>query len=68
MRAPSDHVSDVPTPYAVVCVGLLSDFSCGTTYLTEKGYIHQMRFADMGWKCPICGADAFFDDENFEEF
>jgi hypothetical protein len=67
MRAPKDHVSETRTPYAVDCIGLLPGFSCGKTYLTEKGYMHQMAFADATWKCPICGGDAYFDDDNFEK-
>lgn len=69
MRAPKDHVSDTRTPYAVDCPGNAwgHEFACGKTYLTSKGYKHQMSFVNVGWKCPICGADAYFDDDNFEQ-
>jgi hypothetical protein len=68
MRAPKDHVSKARTPYAVDCEGPLPEFKCGKTYLTLKGYNHQMSFPDAQWKCPVCGCNAWFDDENFEDF
>jgi len=67
MRAPKDHVSDTPTPYAVDCDGLLPEHACGKIYLTLKGYMHQIKHPDARWKCPICGADAWFDDDNFDK-
>jgi predicted RNA-binding Zn-ribbon protein involved in translation (DUF1610 family) len=49
-------------PYAVQCP------NCGLQYLTLVQYTIQLRNADALWKCPKCGSDAFFDDENFEEY
>ena len=69
MRAPKDHVSETPTPYAVICHGEAwgPEHACGRTYLTTKGYDHQMSFPGVTWKCPICGANAEFDDDTFDD-
>lgn len=59
-------------PYAgVICRGL--DFgvgespSCGEVDIDLKEYDRQMRRPDATWRCPKCGAEAWFNDERFEE-
>lgn len=45
---------------AVTCV------NHGTVELTATNYIAQLEAADDGWKCPVCGEDADFNDESVE--
>lgn len=56
-------LSEEPTAFAVICNAF-----CGKLFLTEREYMRQMSRPDDKWCCPICGEDAEFDDENFEEF
>lgn len=51
------------TPYAVYCHA-----GHGLVYLTEEQYDVQMEHADDLWSCPVCGHDAGWDDENYEQF
>lgn len=50
------------TPYAVDCEG-----GCGKSYLSEEEYDRQMSNIDARWKCPKCGGEAWFDDDNYED-
>lgn len=34
--------------------------------LTKEEYISQMKQPDEFWKCPICGSNAIWSDENYE--
>lgn len=59
-------------PYAgVVCQGI--DYGvgfnpgCGKVDIDVKEYDRQMSRPDSTWRCPKCGAEAWFDDERFEE-
>ena len=56
----ASHISDVETPYAVDCHGLLPEYACGVTYLTLEGYMHQLSYANAFWKCPCCNSNADF--------
>jgi hypothetical protein len=65
LRAPSVAADPVVprrrvTPWAVHCER--HAFVC----LTPEEYDEQMRNADDTWKCPICGAEAFWDDAHHE--
>lgn len=61
-------ISPTPTPYAVDCPGDAygPEHACGKTYLTVEAYSHAMAQPDARWKCPVCGGNAWFDDETFE--
>ncbi len=37
-------------------------------YLPESVYRHWRREPEMPWTCPRCGANAVFDEENFQRF
>jgi len=66
------YESEAPTPYAVHCV---ETFDVGKPpcnggdliYLTAEGYDSQMSMPDARWKCPRCGGQAIWSDDNFEE-
>lgn len=61
---------DPDKPYAaVVCQGhgIPAIPACGKVDLTRAEYDEQMRYPDRGWRCPKCKADAWFDDERFEQ-
>lgn len=60
------------TPYAVWCSGSANppaSIPCtnGIIFLTTEEYRKQMRDPDAKWKCPICGSNAIWDDENYEQ-
>ena len=48
------------TPWAVVCR------EHGQVFLTDKEYDAQMDDPDALWKCPLCGRQAEWDDDNYE--
>lgn len=50
------------TPYAVYC-----HRGHGLVYLTKEDYDSQMSATDDLWVCPICGHDASWDDDNYQE-
>ena len=63
--------SEVPTAYAVNCTdpfGLGEGTGCGLVYMTTQEYGRQLLKPDRTWRCPSCGGEAFFDDENYESF
>lgn len=68
------QVSDVPTPWAVICDGPWDKGDrpelqgCGTVYLTEAGYENQLSMVDRTWRCPICCCEADWDDDNYEKY
>ena len=49
------------TPYAVLC----DDH--GQRFLTEAQYDQQMSRPDALWRCPRCGENAYWDDDNYEQ-
>lgn len=53
--------SPTPTPWAVECG------EHGQVFLTEAEYSRQMANPDNNWTCPRCGADAGWDDDNYEK-
>jgi hypothetical protein len=48
------------TPYAVLC----DDH--GQQFLTEHQYNLQINRPDARWRCPRCGEDAYWDDDEYE--
>jgi hypothetical protein len=55
--------STEPTPYAVRCSWCADG---GLVYLTHACYMRQMMRPDAMWRCPRCGEDARWDDNNYE--
>lgn len=49
-------------PYAVIC------HKHDKVFLTKKEYIAQMDAPDSLWVCPLCGENANWDDDNYEDF
>ena len=67
--------SPITTPYAVYCKGnsILDEeagkyLSCGLVFLTYTEYVKQMNKPNALWRCPNCGSDAQWDDDNYEEW
>ena len=56
----TEAISDEQTPWAVECP------THGQVFMTEVGYERQMDCPDAGWICPICGAKAEWDDNNYD--
>lgn len=50
------------SPWAVVCP------EHNLQYLTRKDYDFQMSRPDSLWKCPQCGRDSWWSDENYEKY
>ena len=69
----SEIVSEIPTPWGVHCIGV--DIGVGyqvcnsgnIIYLTKKEYSRQLSQANSVWKCPLCGRDAWWDDDNYSK-
>lgn len=62
-------VSNVPTPYAIICKGDLDvgHTGCGQVFLSEKEYRQQMSVGHKSWRCPKCRfGEAYWDDTNYE--
>ena len=57
---PQPDISEVPTPWAVICC------DHGRVFLSYHEYVRQMNRPDSVWICPACGDSAGFDDETFE--
>ena len=59
-----------PSPWAVYCFeGPIEGYpGCGKVYLTEHQYDVQMSAANKSWRCPNCGQEANWDDENYESW
>ena len=49
------------TPWAVICS------MHGRMFLTKAQYDAQMNQPDLRWRCPCCGEDANWDDDNYED-
>jgi hypothetical protein len=49
------------TPYAIICPRHKQ------IYLTSQEYSRQLDLPNARWECPICGATAEFDDDNYAE-
>jgi hypothetical protein len=68
---PSETHGRPRTPWAVFCVGPTSRWDDaerhGLIYLTEQEYEAQLDDSDMVWVCPLCGSEANWNDENYEE-
>jgi len=63
--------SYTPTPWGVHCTGLLEGYECNggrITYLTEQEYSMQLAAPNLRWRCPQCNAEAWWDDDNYEEY
>jgi len=64
----------VRTPWAVECLGYGGGGksgngpSCGLVYLSRDEYNAQLMAAGINWRCPICGMDATWNDDNHDEF
>ena len=61
--------SSIPTPFAVRCGGLVEGFEChkgNLIFLTEKEYKRQLQQPNRRWRCPLCNAEASWDDANYE--
>lgn len=52
-----------PTPWAVHCKA-----SCGPRFLSAAEYDQQLSRPDDRWACPVCGSEAYWDDDNHESF
>lgn len=52
----------------VICWGdsIEGQEPCGKVTLSEHEYDRQMSRPDIGWWCPHCGSNAWFDDDYFE--
>ena len=46
----------------------MSGYGHDLVYLTNKEYIQQLEKPDQTWRCPVCGYEAIWDDDNYEEF
>lgn len=61
-----------PTPWGVHCQGVDPEVGAGPCndgkiiYLIEAAYLEQLRMPDVLWRCPRCGASAWWDDDNWE--
>lgn len=55
-------------PYAFLsCNGLDDEFKpCGTVSISKEEYERQMDNPYARWRCPKCGAEAEFEDEESE--
>ena len=62
--------SKVPTPYATICFGdsSLSHEGCGKVYMTKEFYNRQMMAADSTWRCARCRMEAWWDDDNHDDW
>jgi hypothetical protein len=54
--------SNVDTPWAVNCP------HHGLVFLSNHGYNKQMNHSNHTWRCPMCGEEAWWDDENYEKY
>ena len=65
-------VSPVPTAWAVRCLAaheMAPPCNEGKLiFLTYAEYMRQMNRPDSLWKCPYCGYEACWDDNNYESF
>lgn len=55
------NVSNKETPYLVHCP------IDGPVFLSKSGYDAQMDRPDRAWRCPHCGNETQWDDDNFED-
>lgn len=53
------------TAWAVQC-NEYGEGGCGLVYLTEQEYDQQRQTYGAKWRCPVCGAAAWWDDENLD--
>lgn len=58
--------SEKPTPWAVTC-GEAPMCSEGLIFLTREEYDQQVNNPNATWKCPKCGGEAWWDDDNYEK-
>lgn len=64
--------SPTPTPWGVHCHGIDPEVGAGPCndgniiYLIEAAYVEQLSNAYAFWHCPRCGANASWDDANYE--
>jgi hypothetical protein len=59
-----------PGPYAVICDGEFCNGAQGKrrVFLTKEQYDKQMMRPDSTWRCPHCGEEAIWDDDNYEKY
>jgi hypothetical protein len=62
---PKDSHGRPRTAWAVYCLYGPFGRGCGLVYLTEKEYSQQLDNPDARWKCPLCGYEAVWSDENY---
>lgn len=54
--------------YGVICTeNVYGEAGCGSQGLTNKEYNKQMSLPDKTWRCPVCRAEAWWDDERYEQ-
>lgn len=51
-----------PGPYAVICP------NHGQVFLSSPEYDWQMNRPNSLWQCPLCGEEADWDDDNYEDY
>jgi predicted RNA-binding Zn-ribbon protein involved in translation (DUF1610 family) len=59
-------MASVRTPWAVYC--RCSQHEEGLIFLTSHGYNMQMSNPDALWRCPSCGEEGSWDDDNYEAY
>jgi ribosomal protein S27AE len=61
-KTPKPDARGLWTPWRVSCP------SCGDVCLMTHEYNDQLHRPDVKWACPVCGQEAFWDDEHEERF
>ena len=62
IKKSNPRVSVTKTPWAIHCR------THGQVFLTHDEYGRQMRDMNSLWKCPICGHNSQWDDDNYDLF
>lgn len=62
INKPIKNFSETPTPYAIICS------KHNQVFLTKVEYDYQMNFPNRTWRCPKCGEESDWDDDNYEDF
>lgn len=56
-----DQLEQALGAYGVICL------HCGPVSLSDDQYSEQMAAPNVRWRCPICGYDAEWDDDRYEQ-
>lgn len=57
------------TSWAVICFeNAIGEEGCGRFYLTAKEYDLALRRPNQTWRCPHCGVESDWDDDNHADF